>query len=339
MTDKLKKPRSKWRTQTLFKRALNANNDDTQWRWIQQLHLRGTLEVFEQAKILCYSRKTRDRRIGADVLGQIGAPERAFPEEVLTLLEEMLSREENPDVLNSILIAIGHTQNSTDGRLINKIIRFRRHKSAKVRFAVVFALLRHTDQRSIATLIELTHDKDSEVRDWATFGLGTQIDTDSLRIRRALWERVTDKHWDTKCEAIAGLAIRKDEKIKEVLIRELKKEAPTSLIFKAAADYGDSDLLPLMEAHIRAVKVTRGIEPGWLSDLNKAIEKLSQNKETEKWGRVENWFSLLPGIKPQRSSPAPPHQTVHEVLPHTAFRCFSSADIRGIFGLRMVPLN
>jgi HEAT repeat protein len=54
----------------------------------------------------------------------------------------------------------------------------------------------------------LTQDTAPEVRDWATFALGTQIDLDTSEIRDALAARLNDPDEVTRAEAATGLSRR-----------------------------------------------------------------------------------------------------------------------------------
>lgn len=75
-----------------------------------------------------------------------------------------------------------------------------------MRYAVVFGLFGIDDDLAVQTLIELSADVDPQVRDWATFGLGVQIDRDDPAVRHALMARLEDPDIDTRGEAIRGLA-------------------------------------------------------------------------------------------------------------------------------------
>ena len=79
-----------------------------------------------------------------------------------------------------------------------------------------------TDARAIAALIELSSDPDYDVRNWATFGLGSQIDTDTPAIREALWARLEEPEDEVRGEAWVGLARRGDVRVAAALLRELE---------------------------------------------------------------------------------------------------------------------
>jgi HEAT repeat protein len=87
-------------------------------------------------------------------------------------------------------------------------------------------MLGHTDSRAIACLITLSADPEIPVRDWATFGLAVQIDTDTPEIRAALRARLDDPDCDTAGEAMVGLARRKDAQVVAPLLEFLQASAP-----------------------------------------------------------------------------------------------------------------
>jgi HEAT repeat protein len=139
------------------------------------------------------------------------------------------------------------------------------HPDPEVRWAVAFALNRSQEPEATALLIELSADPDAEVRDWATFGLGTQRVDDSPELREALFARLTDEHRDTRCEALLGLARRGDERVVGPLQAELEADRVGELAVEAAAAIGAPELLPALE----------GLVDWWDVDtdlLNSALE-------------------------------------------------------------------
>ena len=100
-----------------------------------------------------------------------------------------------------------------------------------------------------------------------------QIDIDTPAIREALMKRIDDSDCNTKCEAILGLARRKDKRVFPVIRQELMKPNPTSLIFEAAEEFGDKSLLPLIEKQI--LSIDGQTSDMWLTDVKYARDKLS----------------------------------------------------------------
>jgi HEAT repeat protein len=261
-------PRS---TDELIAVALAEPDEDKAWDAIGALHLRGTREVFTRAQRLCGSDDARERRVGVDILGQLGLPARTFQSKAVAILREMLEREESPDVLNSLCVALGHRH---DMRAIPLVLRYKNHPDADVRFGVVFGLLGYEDEEAISSLIELSRDADADVRDWATFGLGEQIDADMPAICAALYERLLHDTGEIQGEAMLGLARRRDERVFGPLLAAIEADAATgysgTLPLDAAAELGDPRLYPAL----LRLRANWRDERGWVRDaLEEAIER------------------------------------------------------------------
>ena len=122
----------------------------------------------------------------------------------------------------------------------------------------------------------MSSDKLDYVRDWATFGLGSIIENNNKKLRAALWARVDDKHEDTKYEAIVGLAIRKDERVKEIIKRELVNGSYGTLLLEAIIEVADQEFLPLLKQHFKEDKADKDINPEWMKELKECISELSK---------------------------------------------------------------
>lgn len=213
----------------LFNAALCEPEEDA-WQAITALHWKGSREVLERAAELCRSECTLERCAGADILGQLGIPDRTFPEESAAVVLEMLAVEQQPEVLQSIFIGLGHLRHC---EAVPAAARYAGHPDADVRHAVVLALADHSEPSAIEMLIGLSRDSDACVRDWATFALGTQIDLDTPAIRQALVDRLNDSDDETRGEAIRGLAHRQDPRVLTALAKELTADSTNWLASQA----------------------------------------------------------------------------------------------------------
>ena len=226
----------------LISAALSDPNtyEDGGWDAVVALHWRGTEEVLERAARLCQSFCAVERRVGADILGQLGFAERSFTRERLNVLLKLLRRETDLDVLYSVLIALGHVK---EADAIGPVARFRRHPDADIRYGVVFALLGLEELAALDVLIELTRDEDAHVRDWATFGLGTMVDqVDTPSLRDALVQRLADSDEVVRSEALIGLARRKDDRVVPALLKELAADSVDVGVIEAAELIADPQL-------------------------------------------------------------------------------------------------
>jgi HEAT repeat protein len=224
----------------LIAAALMETDEHVWWRLVGILQVKASEEVLHGALCLCRSDCPSERELGVSILGQVGAPERAYVEESMDALLEMLQRETDAEVLATICFAVGHRG---DARAVPHLVDLKDHPSADIRYAVVHGLMTHPDSAAIESLIELSQCEDSDVRDWATFALGSQIDTDTPEIREALARRLSDPDDDTRGEALTGLARRKDSRVFEPLQAELQSEFVRWYAVEAAQELGDTRLL------------------------------------------------------------------------------------------------
>jgi HEAT repeat protein len=198
------------------------------------LHARGDQATFEAAIELAKSADARSRAVAADMLGEFGFPERTMPDQCVEALLRMLASETEPEALASICSSFTHHER-TD-RVVSAIASFSKHESEEVRFGVVIGLLWAESEQAIATLIELSRDSDEEVLDWSTFGIGQLhedgpdedglVPVDTPAIREALFARVEDEHWKTRHEALSGLALRRDTRAVNHIVKMLAEEPP-----------------------------------------------------------------------------------------------------------------
>jgi HEAT repeat protein len=237
----------------LYALARAAQDEDAYWACVSELHTRVEERTFKLAEVLCESFAVGERCLGADVLGQLGAvpgasaAEGPFASAAGAVLIGLLEGESEPSVLSSAAIGLGHLR---DERAIDRLCALAWHPSAEVRRGVVHGLMGHDDDRAVASLILLSADDDGDVRDWATFSLGVQIDRDTPELREALAARLSDTHGETRFEAVRGLARRRDERALEVALAAAAdggSESVDEAIVLLGASTGDPRLLPFLE--------------------------------------------------------------------------------------------
>lgn len=255
----------------LFERLLNNKSNKNYWNFISELRRRKDNNIFERSIELTKSEIVKEKIIGINVLAQFGFP-RLHLKEILKVYFDLLKTETNKNIISSILYGIGHNNDNLTEKQIAQICAYKDHKSVTVRYALVYAILAINKTKAIDALIELSKDKDSDIRDWATFGIGTQIETDTQIIREALWERINDTDNTTRLEAIVGLAKRRDENIKAILAKELLEiDDSGSLILEAIEEYKDKDFIVLIEEQIKRNKILKKVNEDWLLET---LEKL-----------------------------------------------------------------
>lgn len=223
----------------LFAQTLSGEYDDeTPWNAVRELHHVGTREVLERAARWCHSEDPLQRARGADVLAQLGRtaehPSNSFPEECFEAVAEMAAAEEVVQPLASAIHALGHIGNP---RAVPIIVPHCAHSDPDVRFAVAFACGSFGNEPlAVGTLLLLMSDEDADVRDWATFGLGTLSESDSPAIREALANALEDSEEDVRQEALVGLAKRHDLRVLPALVKRLQLTETDDLTIEAARE-------------------------------------------------------------------------------------------------------
>jgi HEAT repeat protein len=234
----------------LIKRALAVGDteDDRYWDVVRELQRRGDIPAFEAASALCAAPTPASRELGLDVLAQLGYTiGRPYLEETLPIVFTLCSAEEPKRVLTSAICALGHLY---DTRAQPYLLENARHPDEDVRFTVAQALPNVAGDPPSPEVVEalttLTRDTDADVRDWATFGLGSIVAIDTDGVREALLARIDDPEGDTSGEALVGLATRGERRIVDRVLKLLENPDVGNLIVEAAGKLPDQRYLPAL---------------------------------------------------------------------------------------------
>ncbi len=179
------------------------NRGEGDWSAVAELHELGSREVLEQAIELTTAADPRARARGADILGRLGIPQRAFPEECLAAVIRLATHDTAPLVLRAAAIALGHLPYPASTAVLGRMAD---SEEPEIRRAVAFALGGRSDPEAVATLIHLACDPVGPVREGATLGLAELAALDIPEVRPALHQRLDDVDRDTRYAAIRGLA-------------------------------------------------------------------------------------------------------------------------------------
>ncbi len=242
---------------------------------IIELQARADRKTLDVCIELCRRESAQDKRVGAMVLGQLGHTvenrRNIFREEryacLAALLEAELTGSSDPNVLSDACYALGWLH---DPRAIPLVLPLRSHPDTEVRRGVRHALEGHDVPEAIEGLIELSRDPEPIVRDWATFSLAQQIETDTPAIREALYERLTDPDEGTRAEAMMGLCRRKDPRVIPALTEALSSGEFTGLMLDAATEMADPRLCPALQAAYK-LALERGSQ-SIMDELQAAME-------------------------------------------------------------------
>jgi HEAT repeat protein len=220
--------------------------------WFAAETMARSAEALLLAAQLASSDALVERAIAAHVLHEFvnGNGNESQVRAAVALLTSMLEREHEPNlhvewsIIDALAMAWDHSA-------LEPLMTRSASRSANIRRRVAqgigAAIVEECDPAGVHTLIHLTEDTDASVRDWATFELAG-VDADSPEIRAALWARIADPHYDTRCEALLGLATRHEHAIMEHVVKELKADSVGKLAVEAAKELAQPALLaPLLD--------------------------------------------------------------------------------------------
>lgn len=253
-------------TEELFAIAMHDVDSDEASDAIITLRYRASRDVLQESISLCQSQNSDYRILGVRILGHLGFEDRPFLDERGAQLIDMLEDEGNTNVISEIGVALGHMSYA---RGIPPLVRHMHHVDSDVRHAVVFGLLSHEDSQAIATLIELMNDEDDEVCDWATFGIGSLVETDTPQIREALLKNTNHSNEMVQFEAIVGLANRRDPRAVDLMIRDFSQCDPSVQYLEAAEEMADERLFP----HVLRLREVDPDDEAYQEAVERALEK------------------------------------------------------------------
>jgi len=221
---------------------LDGQRSDDATNSLATLHYRGGPEEFRAGLELLTSDDARERAAGADLLAQLGWQDRTFLEESVDALLTALS---DPDdsVVQSVIYALGHRASP---RTVDALLGFVDHPSADFRYAAVHGLMPHDMPIVVEALARLSRDVERDVRDWATFALGSQFDSDSPILRDALRQRLNDNDPEVRGEALLGLARRRDTTSQMPFRESWRVSSHGDWAVEAAGHLADPRFLPAL---------------------------------------------------------------------------------------------
>ena len=235
----------------LFDVVLTETDDERHSHAVFTLRYRGTREIYDTAIGLCRGRLAVERRQGVSVLslfrGKYGK-EHPFHQETLDLLRGMLEREKRITVIHMLLWGLSQLD---DDRAVRPIAELTNHANKWIRKSVAIALTSFAgeSEHALRALIDMCRDPDRDVRDWATFGLGSQFELGNLDLPEAhevLWERAEEEDREIRSQALRGLVFRGDNVPNERLIAELQADELYDDILEAVEMIADPVFLPYL---------------------------------------------------------------------------------------------
>lgn len=160
----------------LIEKAYNAKTENNYWNQITELRKFVNDEMISESFKLIDSDDWKCKQIGIDVLCQLGQKRKIFIKELFDKIFNILETSINKKLICASLFAVGHNNTYLKPKQIKELEKFQNSKSKDIRYALTFCLLGVENDKATKMLIKLAQDRSPQVKDWATFGLGTQID-------------------------------------------------------------------------------------------------------------------------------------------------------------------
>ncbi|MGW1179052.1 HEAT repeat domain-containing protein [Kitasatospora sp. NPDC002543] len=247
-----------------------------------------------------------ERQVGCDLVGLAAEEHESLRGEAATALIALAAAETEPSVLSSLICGLGRAQ---DPRAVPVLVKLSEHEDAELRRHVASELaFVHSglpDGPDIRALIRLTRDQDPEVRDWAAFTLGFQLEQDTTAIRDALWTCTTDENGEVREEGARGLARRHDPRAVPLIAQLLQCNADDhTFAIQAAEILGAPELLPALN--------TREPDSPETAQAIAACDPARRARiENDAWAVVIELDRLRPDLGAALSSPR--YESVHNM--------------------------
>jgi len=270
-----KSDKSIWSLRSLTMFALQDWGSDTSWDAVYALQGRGAPDTLALARRLARSRNWRKRALGLYIASQLyrrgkfskfSADEYAIAETQALLLPGL--DDPRREVVLAAVSGMGHRPSPA---ALPRLLALAGDADGETRWHVTVALCSYMEDDATQMLMTLARDPDEVVRDWATFGIGTQRKTDNAAIRELLWTNLHDEDECVRGEALAGLAERKDERIIDVLLNSFDDNCSVYEL-KAAELMAHRSLLDKLEVLEGATRNREDIGRYWYDNLVRAIE-------------------------------------------------------------------
>lgn len=254
----------------LLRIAVRRWHTERGWRAVARLHLTGSHEVLGRATAMLDSASPRRRAVGLAIASQLmrrdGGQLVPFAE---TQTQQLLLRglsDPHHDVVRSAVAGLGHRPHEAS---VAALLALSTHANDLMRWQVAVALGSYTEPEAVDGLIRLAADASDEVRDWATFGLGTLRSDDTPAIRAVLRRNLDDPDIDVRGEALVGLARRRDEGLVDLLLARL---TPDCHVYEldAAEELADPRLAAPLQALADQTR-DGDVDPYWAHRLGEAL--------------------------------------------------------------------
>jgi HEAT repeat protein len=254
--------------------ALRGWGSDRHWRAIVELQMRGSPQTLELARSLSGSASWRRRGRGLYIASQLRQPQRGVDfgsveyarEETQALMLAGL-HDPHDEVVRAAVSGLGHRPHSD---ALPELLRLSMHRNELLRWNVAVSLGHYPEPAAIDALLRLASDPDDDVRNWATFGLGSLQEADTPEIRELLCKNLQDRDDEVRGEALVGLSERSDPRAIAYLAEHLDADCRVYEL-EAAEKLASPLLVDALQRIANGLNASE-VSGYWLDRLNAAID-------------------------------------------------------------------
>jgi HEAT repeat protein len=251
--------------ETLFDKLFTDSSTETHWNYITELVQREPEICMHKAASLVSSNLLKEKIIGVQLFIKLYYS-KYNSEKILNIFFHLLKSEQEERVIDLLISVMDIDNKNLTDEQIDLLCTFKNHNE-DIKLSLMSAFSEVDTKKTIDIYIELSNDENVKVKQTVIYNLAEVIETDIDEIRKALWDKVLDADQETRFYAIFGLVKRKDERIKDVLIRELENvDQHGTVLLESIEALQDKSLIPYIERQIEKNKDAESHLQEWLAE-------------------------------------------------------------------------
>ncbi|CAM1370778.1 hypothetical protein [Tenacibaculum xiamenense] len=254
----------------LFLKLYSLENFNKQKKFITALVKRFPKDTYQRALNLCDSDSRLDKILGFRLIAELHSSRYNFAQ-IRQFLFDKVDSILDKEILKIIIFTLTSDLNLLNNKEIKSLLSLKK-KGNDFKLILMDEFI-HLDHSSVTSFfIELCRDKNWEVKENAVINLSYAKHWNTSKINEILWENLKSKKLNQ--HAVYGLACRKNQNIKPILVKKLQIiDHNDSLILEAIEKLGDSSMIPLLESKLKTVSPNK-----YLSELLlETIQELKMN--------------------------------------------------------------
>jgi hypothetical protein len=240
----------------LFQYLLSAKSHLEQEEYMTALIKRFPGQTYQNAQRLGTSNDPKDRILGIRIMTEL-SKSNYHVKLIRSYLHHKLASETDQEILETLIFSLTSDQPAFSDEDAKRLISVK-DKGPRLKIVLMEELIAFDNEIILDFFVELGRDINWGVKKQAIKHISCAIDENTPKIRALLWENVGNEDKNIHQNAIYGLACRKDNKIKPVLVTALENSLHCDpIIIEACEVLGDLNMIPLLESHLNKAGTNR----------------------------------------------------------------------------------